>query len=165
VRAHVRYAALVEQTGAHAVPAPPALWDTVGAVCVDAAGRVAAAVSSGGIAYKLPGRVGEAAVYGAGCWAASADAAAPRGLLVGTSATGACALALGCRSCYPDRLSGRAGGRGLGKGEQIMRTMLARTCAEALVCDGLDGAAASLRRAFTDGFLGTPCAQRHAARN
>uniref|UniRef100_A0A2P2I1Z9 Threonine aspartase 1-like n=1 Tax=Hirondellea gigas TaxID=1518452 RepID=A0A2P2I1Z9_9CRUS len=44
-------------------------YDTVGCVAVDCRGDVASAVSSGGLILKSPGRVGQAAVYGAGCWA------------------------------------------------------------------------------------------------
>lgn len=58
----------------HQAPAPCAtrladVCDTVGALVVDALGQVAAGVSSGGLALKTEGRVGEAAVTGAGCWA------------------------------------------------------------------------------------------------
>lgn len=42
---------------------------TVGAVAVDAAGRVAAATSTGGVEGKPPGRVGDSAVIGAGTYA------------------------------------------------------------------------------------------------
>jgi taspase (threonine aspartase 1) len=42
--------------------------DTVGAVCVDRWGRVAAGSSSGGIGMKFPGRVGPAALIGVGTW-------------------------------------------------------------------------------------------------
>jgi beta-aspartyl-peptidase (threonine type) len=42
---------------------------TVGAVARDREGRLAAATSTGGMTNKLPGRVGDSAIIGAGTWA------------------------------------------------------------------------------------------------
>ena len=42
---------------------------TVGAVALDRHGNIAAATSTGGMANKLPGRVGDTPVIGAGTWA------------------------------------------------------------------------------------------------
>ncbi|NIR41403.1 MAG: beta-aspartyl-peptidase, partial [Actinobacteria bacterium] len=42
---------------------------TVGAVALDARGGLAAATSTGGTQDKLPGRVGDSPVLGAGTWA------------------------------------------------------------------------------------------------
>ncbi|KAI4900873.1 hypothetical protein NFI96_019641 [Prochilodus magdalenae] len=78
--------------------------DTVGAIVVDQEGNVAAAVSSGGLAMKHPGRVGQAAHYGCGCWAENAHDAKPYATAVSTS---------GC-------------------GEHLIRTMLARECSTAV---------------------------------
>ncbi|XP_077172322.1 threonine aspartase 1 isoform X3 [Paroedura picta] len=78
--------------------------DTVGAVVVDQEGNVAAAVSSGGLALKHPGRVGQAALYGCGCWAENTGIQNPYSTAVSTS---------GC-------------------GEHLVRTLLARECSCAL---------------------------------
>ncbi|MFN3928384.1 MAG: isoaspartyl peptidase/L-asparaginase family protein [Thermoflexus sp.] len=43
--------------------------DTVGAVALDAAGHLAAAVSTGGMSNKWPGRVGDSALVGCGAYA------------------------------------------------------------------------------------------------
>ncbi|KAJ2025134.1 hypothetical protein GGI06_000705, partial [Coemansia sp. S85] len=82
------------------------LMDTVGAVCIDRRGEVSAGVSSGGVALKLPGRVGEAAMFGCGCWA---EKTTSKDDPAGTLSTG-CSVT--------------------GTGEQIMRTLLARDCAQ-----------------------------------
>ena len=48
---------------------------TVGAVALDSTGDLAAATSTGGVTNKLPGRVGDSAVIGAGTYASNASCA------------------------------------------------------------------------------------------
>ena len=48
---------------------------TVGAVALDSFGHLAAATSTGGMTAKMPGRVGDSPVIGAGTWADDATAA------------------------------------------------------------------------------------------
>jgi beta-aspartyl-peptidase (threonine type) len=50
-------------------PEPAAIGDTVGVVAVDMAGHAATATSTGGIAGKWPGRVGDSPIPGAGGYA------------------------------------------------------------------------------------------------
>jgi beta-aspartyl-peptidase (threonine type) len=42
---------------------------TVGAVALDRSGHLAAATSTGGMTAKMPGRIGDSPIVGAGCWA------------------------------------------------------------------------------------------------
>ena len=54
--------------------------DTVGAVALDKNGDLAAAVSTGGVFLKFPGRVGDSAIPGAGFYANSCGAAVATGV-------------------------------------------------------------------------------------
>ncbi|XP_054552249.1 threonine aspartase 1 isoform X4 [Talpa occidentalis] len=74
--------------------------DTVGAVVVDHEGNVAAAVSSGGLALKHPGRVGQAAHYGCGCWAENTGTYNPYSTAVQV-------IFLICGTCFRNRNSDR----------------------------------------------------------
>lgn len=78
----------------------PERLDTVGVVVVDGLGNVAAGCSSGGLALKVPGRAGQAAMYGCGVWAENGESERPS---VAVSTTGC--------------------------GEHLMRTSLAKTVA------------------------------------
>lgn len=78
------------------------LQDTVGAVAWHPSGGMTAGVSSGGILLKHPGRIGQATIFGAGCWAQH----------------------------HPEALDGMACSIS-GTGEQIIRGNLARTIGEA----------------------------------
>lgn len=60
-------------------PARSATHGTVGAVARDQAGRCAAATSTGGLDNKLPGRVGDTPLIGAGTWADSRCAVSATG--------------------------------------------------------------------------------------
>jgi L-asparaginase / beta-aspartyl-peptidase len=62
---------VMETPGYFRTPARVAAWEhgTVGAAARDAAGNLAAATSTGGIDGKLPGRVGDTPIVGAGVYA------------------------------------------------------------------------------------------------
>jgi beta-aspartyl-peptidase (threonine type) len=50
--------------------------DTVGALALDSRGNLAAACSTGGVSLKLPGRIGDSAILGAGLYADNKSGAA-----------------------------------------------------------------------------------------
>ncbi|XP_060082985.1 LOW QUALITY PROTEIN: threonine aspartase 1-like [Ylistrum balloti] len=97
--------------------------DTVGAVAMDSEGNVSAAVSSGGISLKHSGRLGPAALYGAGCWAHNWKSDKKAGVAIATS----------------------------GSGEHLMRTLFAQKCAECV--QNQDSGSLGVSMAFRDHFL------------
>ncbi|MGH6837946.1 MAG: isoaspartyl peptidase/L-asparaginase family protein [Methylocella sp.] len=69
-----RWRDMLEELERRRTGAPDTRYDaarhgTVGAVARDRQGNLAAATSTGGITAKLPGRVGDSPVFGAGTWA------------------------------------------------------------------------------------------------
>jgi beta-aspartyl-peptidase (threonine type) len=63
------------QPASSSVPPPPIEQETVGAVALDIDGHLAAATSTGGLTNKLPGRVSDSALIGAGTFASDASCA------------------------------------------------------------------------------------------
>lgn len=61
--------AILDHDGARAPLDERSKFGTVGAVALDAHGRLAAATSTGGMTNKRPGRVGDSPILGAGCYA------------------------------------------------------------------------------------------------
>lgn len=78
---HKKYKKLVD-------PNSEVLLDTVGAVCIDTKGDVAAGCSSGGILLKKGGRVGQGAVYASGVWADNYDPENENSVAICTSGCG-----------------------------------------------------------------------------
>ena len=82
-RARERWRATLERRAeAAGTAAPgdgPGRFGTVGAVALDAQGGLAAATSTGGVSGKLPGRVGDSAIIGAGTFADAPGAASATG--------------------------------------------------------------------------------------
>jgi len=82
-RARERWRAALERraeaAGTAAAGGGPGRFGTVGAVALDAAGGLAAATSTGGVSGKLPGRVGDSAIIGAGTFADADGAASATG--------------------------------------------------------------------------------------
>jgi beta-aspartyl-peptidase (threonine type) len=63
----------------HAFGSTPDAHGTVGAVALDSYGNIAAATSTGGVYGKLPGRIGDSAIVGAGLFANASGGASATG--------------------------------------------------------------------------------------
>ena len=109
--------------------------DTVGACAIDAAGKVASGVSSGGIWLKHPGRVGQASSYGCGCWAAGGG---------GDVSSGASAVST------------------TGRGEQLVKTFLAKELSDAALSS--NNLTLAVSKTFNDKFLHSPFLARDSTK-
>ena len=114
--------------------------DTVGVVVLDRSGQVASTVSSGGIALKQPGRVGQASCFGCGCWAQRPVQEAVNSTAVST--TGECEPGSG--SEWQHFVAGC--------GEHLVRTFLAKECGKALATSSSDLALQNLQRVMKEKF-------------
>ncbi len=74
-RARKRWLAVMEGQGTKTAER----HGTVGAVALDQSGNLAAATSTGGVSAKMPGRIGDSAIIGAGLAAAESGAASATG--------------------------------------------------------------------------------------
>ncbi|MEM6431212.1 MAG: isoaspartyl peptidase/L-asparaginase [Deinococcota bacterium] len=113
---------------------------TVGAVAIDADGLMVAGTSTGGIPQKLPGRIGDAAIFGAGTYADAHVTASATGF-------GEDIIRLGAT-----RMFGQGVARGLAAGEAMNEVI--DVCSSQQVACGLIGidAAGNLSAAH-NGFL------------
>ncbi len=78
-RARARWMALKQSRGAEQLR-PRDQHGTVGAAALDVHGGLAAATSTGGVAGKLPGRIGDSAIFGAGLCVDAEGAASATGM-------------------------------------------------------------------------------------
>ncbi|KCV71871.1 hypothetical protein, variant 2 [Fonticula alba] len=117
--------------------------DTIGVCVIDGAGRVACATSSGGIWLKEEGRVGSSPLLGAGLYASAFRRESGR---------------------YGPRPMPPVGVCTTGRGEQIIRTQLAREMADAVSQAG-DPLIEVLGRAFRHTFLDAPQLSSHPVRD
>ncbi len=74
LRARESQQTVLDHDGAEPIDADKK-FGTVGAVALDKFGNLAAATSTGGMTNKLPGRVGDSPIVGAGCYANNANVA------------------------------------------------------------------------------------------
>jgi beta-aspartyl-peptidase (threonine type) len=73
-RARTNHQTVLDHDGVEPIR-PDTKFGTVGAVALDQHGNLAAATSTGGMTNKMPGRVGDSPIIGAGCYANNANVA------------------------------------------------------------------------------------------